>query len=61
VTESHRLVLVTKDRLLRSGRERLFRINEIIHVEIVFLDATSVASREQQVTNYLIKRLTVFS
>lgn len=52
-----RLVLVTKDRLLRFGSELLFRICEFFHVEVVVLDAVPDVSREQQLT----EDLTVFS
>lgn len=56
-----RLVLVTKDRLLRFGSELLFRICEFFHVEVVILDAISETSREQQLTEDLVEILTVFS
>ena len=56
-----RLVLVTKDRLLRFGSELLFRICEFFRVEVVVPDATPDASREQQLTEDLVEILTVFS
>ncbi len=56
-----RLVLVTKDRLLRFGSELLFRICEFFPVEVVILDAFPDASREQQLTEDLVEILTVFS
>jgi predicted site-specific integrase-resolvase len=56
-----RLVLVTKDRLLRFGSELLFRICEFFRVEIIVLDAVADASREQQLTEDLVEILTVFS
>jgi predicted site-specific integrase-resolvase len=56
-----RLVLVTKDRLLRFGSELLFRICEFFHVEVVVLDAVPGVSREQQLTEDLVEILTVFS
>ncbi|MEI6001999.1 recombinase family protein [Paraburkholderia bengalensis] len=56
-----RLVLVTKDRLLRFGSELLFRICEFFHVEVVVLDAAPDVSREQQHTEDLVEILTVFS
>ncbi|NIE63126.1 IS607 family transposase [Burkholderia sp. Ax-1719] len=56
-----RLVVVTKDRLLRFGSELLFRICEFFHVEVVVLDAAPDASREQQLTEDLVEILTVFS
>jgi predicted site-specific integrase-resolvase len=56
-----RLVLVTKDRLLRFGSELLFRICEFFRVEVVVLDATPDASREQRLIEDLIEILTVFS
>jgi predicted site-specific integrase-resolvase len=56
-----RLVLVTKDRLLRSGSELPFRICEFFRVEIIVLDAVPDASREPQLTEDLVEILTVFS
>ncbi|MGA9918397.1 MAG: IS607 family transposase [Paraburkholderia sp.] len=56
-----RLVLVTKDRLLRFGSELLFRICDFFHVEVVILDAAPAVSREQQLTEDLVEILTVFS
>ncbi|MEI5997842.1 IS607 family transposase [Paraburkholderia bengalensis] len=56
-----RLVLVTKDRLLRFGTELLFRICEFFHVEVVVLDAVPDVSREQQLPEDLVEILTLFS
>ena len=56
-----RLVLVTKDRLLRFGSELLFRICEFFHVEVIVPDAIPEVSREQQRTEDLCEILTVFS
>ncbi|BCG02619.1 hypothetical protein PPGU19_071870 (plasmid) [Paraburkholderia sp. PGU19] len=56
-----RLVLVTKDRLLRFGSGLLFRICEFFGVEVVILDTAPDASREQQLTEDLVEILTVFS
>ena len=56
-----RLVLVTKDRLLRFGSELLFRLCKFVHVEAVVLDAVPYVSREQQLTEDLVEILTVFS
>ncbi|BEU25659.1 IS607 family transposase [Paraburkholderia caribensis] len=56
-----RLVLVTKDRLLRFGSELLFRICEFFRVEIIVLDAVADASRKQQLAEDLVEILTVFS
>ncbi|AMV48253.1 IS607 family transposase [Paraburkholderia caribensis] len=56
-----RLVLVTKDRLLRFGSELLFRICAFFRVEVVILDAVADVSREQQLTENLVEILTVFS
>jgi predicted site-specific integrase-resolvase len=56
-----RLVLVTKDRLLRFGSELLLRICEFFHVEVVILDRVPGVSREQQLTEDLVEILTVFS
>ena len=56
-----RLVLVTKDRLLRFGSELLFCICEFFNVEVVVLDTAPTVSREQQLTEDLVEILTVFS
>ena len=56
-----RLVIVTKDRLLRFGSELLFQICRSFGVEVVVLDATADVSREQQLTEDLVEILTVFS
>jgi predicted site-specific integrase-resolvase len=56
-----RVVLVTKDRLLRFGSELLFSICKFFSVEVVVLDATPAIAREQQLTEDLIEILTVFS
>ncbi|MFP3556221.1 hypothetical protein SB861_36735 [Paraburkholderia sp. SIMBA_049] len=50
-----RLLLVTKDRLLRFGSELLSRI------EVVIPDAVPDTSREQQLTEDLVEILAVFS
>ena len=56
-----RLVIVTKDRLLRFASELLFQICRFSGVEVVVLDATADVSREQQLTEDLVEILTVFS
>ena len=56
-----RIVLVTKDRLLRFGSELLFRICEVFDVEVIVLDAKEDITREQQLTEDLVEILTVFS
>ncbi len=56
-----RLVIVTKDRLLRFGSELLFQICQFFGVEVVVLDATAAISREQQLTEDLVEILTDFS
>lgn len=56
-----RLVLVTKDRLLRFGAELLFRICAIHGVEVAVLDADEDIPKEQQLTEDLVEILTVFS
>ncbi len=56
-----RLVIVTKDRLLRFGSELLFQICQFFGVEVVVLDAAAGVSREQQLTEDLVEILTVFS
>jgi len=59
--EVERLVLVTKDRLLRFGAELLFGVCAFMGVEVEVLDAQPDISREQQLTEDLIEILTVFS
>ncbi|MGF6757384.1 IS607 family transposase [Paraburkholderia sp. GAS42] len=56
-----RLVLVSKDRLLRFGSELLFRICEFFNIEVVVLDAAPDVSREHPLTEDLVGILTVFS
>lgn len=56
-----RLVLVTKDRLLRFGSELLFQVCRVFGVEVTILDEQAGVSREQQLTLDLIEILTVFS
>jgi len=56
-----RIVIVTKDRLLRFGSELLFNICDVFDVEVVVLDAKADISREQQLTEDLVEILTVFS
>jgi putative resolvase len=56
-----RVVLVTKDRLLRFGSELLFSLCKFFSVEVEVLDATPDVTREQQLTEDLIEILTVFS
>lgn len=55
-----RLVVVTKDRLLRFGSELLFQICRFFGVEAIVLDAAADISREQQLTEDLVEILTVF-
>jgi len=59
--EVARIVLVTKDRLLRLGSELLFSICRFFNVEVEVLDADTACSREQQLTEDLVEILTVFS
>jgi putative resolvase len=56
-----RLALVTKHRLLRFGAELLFQMCRTFNVQVVILDASPEASREQQLTEDLVEILTVFS
>lgn len=59
--EVGRLVLVTKDRLLRFGSELLFSLCKFFNVEVIVLDAAAEVPREQQLTEDLVEILTVFS
>lgn len=56
-----RVVLITKDRLLRFGSELLFNICTYFNVEVEILDADKESTREQQLTEDLVEILTVFS
>ena len=56
-----RLVLITKDRLLRFGSELIFRICESLGVKVIVLDADPDIPKEQQLTEDLVEILTVFA
>jgi putative resolvase len=56
-----RLVLITKDRLLRFGSELLFQVCRAQGVEVVVLDAQPDIPQTQQLTEDLVEILTVFS
>lgn len=57
-----RLMLVTKDWLLRLSNELLFPIYEFFHVDDVVLDVIPYSSRHQQLTeNLVVEIMTVFS
>jgi len=56
-----RLVLVTRDRLLRFGAELVFSICRLRGVEVVLLDPEPQASREQQLASDLVEIITFFS
>jgi predicted site-specific integrase-resolvase len=58
--EVGRIVLVTKDRLLRFGSELLFSICHFFQVEVNILDADVDCTREKQLTDDLVEILTVF-
>ena len=59
--EVQRLVLITKDRLLRFGSELLFQVCRAQGVEVVVLDAQPDIPQTQQLTEDLVEILTVFS
>ena len=59
--EVGRVVLITKDRLLRFGSELLFSVCRFFSVAVEVLDAVPDCSREQQLTEDLVEILTVFS
>lgn len=56
-----RLVLITKDRLLRFGSELVFQLFKALGVEVVVLDAQPDIPKTQQLTEDLVEILTVFS
>jgi len=56
-----RLVLITKDRLLRFGSKLVFQVCKTLGVEVVVLDAQPDISKAQQLTEDLVEILTVFS
>lgn len=59
--EVRRLVLITKDRLLRFGSELVFQVCKALGVEVVVLDAQPDIPKAQQLTDDLVEILTVFS
>ena len=56
-----RLVLITKDRLLRFGSELVFQVCQALSVEVSVLDAQLDIPKTQQLTEDLVEILTVFS
>lgn len=56
-----RLVLVTKDRLLRFGADLILQLCKLSNVEVVILDEAGDLSKEQQLVADLISIVTVFS
>jgi predicted site-specific integrase-resolvase len=56
-----RLVLITKDRLLRFGSEIVFNLCAALGVEVIVLDAQLDIPKAQQLTQDLVEILTVFS
>ncbi len=56
-----RLVLTTKDRLLRFGAELVFSICELYGVEIVILNKDPDSSPEEELVKDVLEIITVFS
>ena len=56
-----RLVLTTKDRLLRFGSELVFSICELHGVEIVILNKDPDSSPEEELVKDVLEIITVFS
>ncbi|MDJ0742316.1 MAG: IS607 family transposase [Xenococcaceae cyanobacterium MO_167.B27] len=56
-----RLVLTTKDRLLRFGSELVFSICELYSVEVVILNKDPDSSPEEELVKDVLEIITVFS
>ena len=56
-----RLVLTTKDRLLRFGAELVFSICELYGVEIVILNKDPDSSPEEELVKDVLQIITVFT
>ena len=56
-----RLVLTTKDRLLRFGAELVFSMCELYGVEVVILNKTPDSSPEEELVKDVLEIITVFS
>ena len=59
--QATRLVLTTKDRLLRFGSELVFSICELYGVEIVILNKDPDSSPEEELVKDVLEIITVFS
>ena len=56
-----RLVLTTKDRLLRFGSELVFSLCELYGVEVVILNKDPDSSPEEELVKDVLEIITVFS
>ena len=59
--QATRLVLTTKDRLLRFGSELVFSICELYGVEVVILNKDPESSPEEELVKDVLEIITVFS
>ncbi len=59
--QATRLVLTTKDRLLRFGSELVFSICELYGVEVVILNKDPDSSPEEELVKDVLEIITVFS
>ncbi len=59
--QATRLVLTTKDRLLRFGSELVFSICELDGVEVVILNKDPDSSPEEELVKDVLEIITVFS
>lgn len=59
--QANRLVLTTKDRLLRFGAELVFSICELHSVEVVILNKDPDSSPEEELVKDVLEIITVFS
>jgi len=59
--QATRLVLTTKDRLLRFGAELVFSICELYGVEVVILNKDPDSSPEEELVKDVLEIITVFS
>ncbi len=59
--KANRLLLTTKDRLLRFGSELVFSICELYGVEVVILNKDPDSSPEEELVKDVLEIITVFS
>jgi len=60
-SQVERIILTTKDRLLRFGSELIFTLCEIFSVEVSIINKTEESTFEEDLTNDVLEIITVFS